>query len=379
MRVTSAVLDAVADSRPYSDSRPLRLTELELGAPGPRELLVRITAAGLCHSDLSVINGDRIRPLPMALGHEAAGEVVRVGASVRDVRPGDQVTLVYVPSCAECAYCRVGEPAMCERGAAANGAGELLSGGRRLRFPGGGTVHHHLGVSAFADHAVVDRSSAVVVDEAVPSAVAALLGCAMSTGYGAVARTAGVGAGESVGVFGLGGVGLSSVMAARALGADPIIAVDPVPAKRALALQLGATIAVPPEQADGMFARLPGGGARWTFEAVGSAAVLAAAFAATGRGGTTVSAGLPHPSARLDIPALTVVAEARTLKGSYMGSTRPQEDIPAMARLWLEGRLPIERLISAELRLEDVNLGMERLADGSAIRQILRPGRETAP
>jgi len=373
MRTIGAILTSVVDERPYEQSRPLELTELELDPPGPSELLVRITAAGLCHSDLSVVNGDRVRPLPMALGHEAAGDVIAVGAAVSDIRIGDQVVLVYVPSCGECLFCQAGQPALCERGAAANGSGELLAGGRRLHFVDGREVHHHLGVSAFAEHVVVDRSSAVVVGRDVPSAVAALLGCATSTGYGAVARTAGIGAGDSVGVFGLGGVGLSAVMAARALQGGPLIAVDPVADKRALALELGATAAVPPEQAAETFSRLPGGGARFTFEAVGSPAVLAAAFAAAGRGGTTVAIGLPHPSSQLTIPALTVVAEARTLKGSYMGSTRPATDIPAMAQLWREGRLPIEKLISAELALDELNLGLERLADGSAVRQIIRP------
>lgn len=373
MKIRSAVLSDVTVVRPFDVSGPLELLDLELAAPGPHQLLVRIGAAGLCHSDLSVVNGDRVRPLPMALGHEAAGTIEAVGDAVTDVSIGDRVVLVYVPSCGECFFCESGQPALCEPGAAANGAGELLGGGRALRSTDGHPVNHHLGVSAFAEYAVVDRSSAVVIADDVPFDVAALLGCAMSTGYGAVARTAGVREGESVAVFGLGGVGLSAIIAAHALGANPIVAVDPVLSKRAIALELGATVAVTPDDAAAVLAALPGHGARWVFEAVGSAAVLEGAFAGTARGGTTVAMGLPHPSATLTISALTVVAEARTVKGSYMGSTRPQVDIPAMVELWRAGLLPVERLISDRLPLSEINLALERLADGSAVRQILIP------
>jgi alcohol dehydrogenase len=377
MKTHSAVLTAVTVERPYASSRPLEIVELDLASPQQHQLLVRIEAAGLCHSDLSVVNGDRIRPLPMALGHEAAGVVEAVGPGVTDVAPGDHVVLVYVPSCGECVFCATGQPALCERGAASNGAGELLGGpgrqGGRALSRDGVPINHHLGVSAFADHAVVDRSSAVVIGDDVPFDVAALLGCAMSTGYGAVARTAGVQARESVAVFGLGGVGLSAIIAAKAIGAHPIVAVDPVASKRALALELGATDALAPDEAAAHLKSLTGGGAQWAFEAVGSAVVLAGAFAGTARGGTTVSMGLPHPSAELTIPALTLVAEARTLKGSYMGSTRPQIDIPAMAELWRNGLLPVEKLISGDVALADINTALDRLADGSAVRQIIRP------
>lgn len=377
MKTRSAVLAAVTTERPYASSRPLDIVELDLAAPGEAQLLVRIAAAGLCHSDLSVVNGDRIRPLPMALGHEAAGVVEAIGPGVTDVSPGDHVVLVYVPSCGECSFCASGQPALCERGAVANGAGELLGGpghaGGRALSRDGVPINHHLGVSAFAGHAVVDRSSAVVIGNDVPFDVAALLGCAMSTGYGAVARTAGVQARESVAVFGLGGVGLSAIIAAKAIGAHPIIAVDPVESKRELALELGATGAFAPDDAAAHLKSLPGGGARWAFEAVGSAVVLAGAFAGTARGGTTVSMGLPHPSAELTIPALTLVAEARTLMGSYMGSTQPQIDIPAMAELWRSGVLPVEKLISGDVALADINMALDRLADGSAVRQIIRP------
>jgi len=376
MRSRKAVLRAAEAARPYTATEPLGIEDIRLAPPGPGEVLVKIEAAGLCHSDLSVVNGDRVRPLPMALGHEAAGRIARVGEGVGDVRVDDHVVLVYVPACGECAFCAADQPAMCEAGAASNGTGELLRGGRRMRDPYGAEVHHHLGVSAFGEFAVVDRSSVVVIEDDVPYDVAALFGCALSTGFGAVTRTAGVRAGDSVAVIGLGGVGLAAVMAAHAMGAGPIVAVDPVEAKRRRAGELGATHAFAPDEMSGRIRDVLGGGANWVFEAVGSAPVMRQAFALTRRGGTTVAMGLPHPSAELTIPALPIIAESRTIKGSYMGSTRPAQDIPAMVRLWRDGRLPVERLISGHVPLEGLNEAMEALADGSAIRQIILPGAE---
>lgn len=373
MRTVSAVLRKTELPRPYPESTPVALEELELDEPAPGEVRVRIEAAGLCHSDLSVVNGDRARPMPMALGHEAAGTVDAVGAGVEDLREGDHVVMAYVPSCGGCAFCRAGQPALCERGAASNSAGELLGGGRRLHAPDGSEINHHLGVSAFATYAVVHRSSAVRIDDDVPWDVAALFGCAMATGYGAVVRTAGVRAGDSVVIIGLGGVGLSAVIAAQAVGAREILVIDPVESKRERALELGGTVAASPDDADATARDRLGDGADWVFEAVGAAPVMEQAFQLTRRGGTTVSMGLPHPSAVLRLPALAIVAESRTIRGSYMGSTRPQEDIPEMARLWREGKLPVERLISAHRPLSEINEALEALADGSAIRQIIVP------
>lgn len=373
MRTIGAVLNAAGLDRPYLETEPLQLVELELDPPGPGEVLVRIEAAGLCHSDLSVVNGDRVRPLPMALGHEASGVVEQVGAGVGSLSVGDHVVMVYVPSCGECVYCVEGQPALCERGAASNGTGELLRGGRRLHTVDGAPINHHLGISAFSDHVVVDASSAVRVPDEIPFDVAALFGCAMATGYGSVVRTAGVQEGDTVVIIGAGGVGMSAVIAARASGASEIVVIDPVQAKRDRASELGATRTAAPDQASQVVGEISRG-ADWVFEAVGAAAVMRQAFELTRRGGTTVSMGLPHPSAELTLPALQIVAESRTIKGSYMGSTRPQEDIPAMAELWLAGKLPVEQLISAHRPLTELNAAMDDLADGTAIRQIIVPG-----
>jgi Zn-dependent alcohol dehydrogenase len=373
MKTTAAVLRAVTTARPYTDSRPLQLEEVELAAPRAGELLIRVEAASVCHSDVSVVDGSRVRPLPMALGHEAAGVVEEVGPGVRDVKPGDHVVLTFVPSCGTCPECSSGRPALCTPGAAANGAGTLLHGPSLLRDRGGQVIHHHLGVSGFARHAVVARESAVVIPADVPLATAALFGCAVLTGAGAVLNTAAVRPGQSVAVFGLGGVGLASVMAANVAGAATIVAVDPVEAKRRLALELGATHAFGPEEAEAAVKDLTGGGAEVSFEAAGVPAVLEAAFRATRRGGTTVAMGLPHPSRTLTLPALAFAGLGQSLVGSYMGSSSPQRDIPRYLALWKKGRLPVDRLQSATLPLDQINEAFEALAAGAAVRQVLRP------
>jgi Zn-dependent alcohol dehydrogenase len=373
VKTTAAVLRAVTDRRPYTESRPMQVEEVELGGPRAGELLVRVEAAGVCHSDLSVVDGSRVRPLPMALGHEAAGVVEEVGVGVRDVKPGDHVVLTFVPSCGLCAECSSGRPALCVPAAAANGAGTLLHGPSLLRDREGKPLHHHLGVSGFARHAVVARESAVVVPADVPLTTAALFGCAVLTGAGAVLNTVSVRPGQSVAVFGLGGVGLASVMAARVASAWPIIAVDPVAAKRDLARELGATAVFAPEEAEKGIKDLTGGGAEVTFEAAGVPAVLEAAFRAARRGGTTVAMGLPHPSKTVSLPALAFAGLGQALVGSYMGSAAPQRDIPRYVALWKAGRLPVDKLLSATLPLDRINDAFESLAQGLAVRQVLHP------
>lgn len=373
MKTVAAVLRSVTEKRPYTESRPLALEEVELAAPRAGELLIRVAAAGVCHSDVSVVDGSRIRPLPMALGHEAAGVVEEVGPGVRDVKPGDHVVLTFVPSCGMCAECASGRPALCAPAAVVNGAGTLLHGPSLLRDRDGKTIHHHLGVSGFARHAVVARESAVVVPQDVPLQVAALFGCAVLTGAGAVLNTAAVRPGQSVAIFGLGGVGLASVIGAAVAGAYPIIAVDPVPAKRELARQLGATAVLAPEEAEKAVKDLTGGGAEVTFEAAGVPAVMEAAFKATRRGGVTVSMGLPHPSRTITLPALAFAGLGQTLTGSYMGSAAPQRDIPRYISLWKAGRMPVDRLQSATMPLEKINDAFESLAAGAAVRQVLLP------
>ncbi|WP_191059934.1 zinc-dependent alcohol dehydrogenase family protein [Geminicoccus harenae] len=374
MKIRAAVLHEAPKAPPFAASRPLAIETVELAPPGLGEVLVRIGAAGLCHSDLSVINGDRPRPVPMVLGHEASGVVERCGAGVDDLVPGDHVIMVFVPSCGHCTCCSEGRPALCEPGNASNGQGSLLSGERRLSL-GGQPVHHHIGVSAFAEHAVVSRRSLVKVDRELPLEIAALFGCAVLTGVGAVANTARIRAGETVAVVGLGGVGLSAVLGALAAGAAQVIAVDLAQDKLALARDLGATDtfnAGDPGVVDAVRAAT-GGGVDHALEMAGSARALELAFDLTRRGGVTTTAGLANPAARFPLNPVRLVAEERTLRGSYVGSCIPSRDIPRFVSLYRAGRLPVDRLLTSRGRLADINEGFDLLASGQTIRHVITP------
>ncbi len=374
MKIRAAVLQQMGATLPYAESRPLSIETIELASPGRDEVMIKIAAAGLCHSDLSVINGDRPRPMPMALGHEASGVVHEVGEGVTDLLPGDHVVVVFVPSCGHCALCAGGRPALCEPGAAANGAGTLLSGARRIsKVPDGGLLNHHLGCSVFAEYATVSRRSLVKIDADIPLEEAALFGCAVLTGVGAVVNTAKVQAGESVAVIGLGGVGLAALIGAAAAGARQIVAVDLADDKLETARSLGATHTVNARDADAaaQIRALSNGGVDHALEFAGSIRALELAWAITRRGGTTVTAGLPPAGANFPLPAVALVAEERTLKGSYIGTCVPSRDIPRYIALYRQGRLPVDRLLSGRLTLDEINTGFDRLQDGSAIRQVV--------
>ncbi len=373
MKVKAAVLREGGLDRPYAQSNPLKIESVNLDAPGRGELLVRILAAGLCHSDLSVIDGSRPRPLPMVLGHEAAGEVVELGKGVEGFAVGDHVVFAFVPICGHCEPCATGRPALCEPGAAANTAGELLGAGRRWSDDEGNRLRHHLGVSAFAEYVVASARSAVKIDRDLPSEIAALFGCAVLTGVGAVVNTAKVAPGESVAIFGLGGVGLSALLGARCSGAYPLVAVDVNPERLELALSLGAhhTLDARSPRVVEALRELTRGGVQYAIESVGNESVLAQAYAATRRGGTTVSVGLPSPEKRLSIPAVSLVAEERILRGSYMGSAVPSRDLPRYIALYRAGLLPVDRLLTHRLLLDQLNEGFDRLARGEAVRQVL--------
>ncbi|MBQ1766717.1 MAG: zinc-dependent alcohol dehydrogenase family protein [Aquincola sp.] len=373
MKIRAAVLERMGAEPPYARSRPLAIRQVELAPPGPDEVLVKIAAAGLCHSDLSVINGDRPRPMPMALGHEAAGIVEALGPGVGDLVVGDHVVVVFVPSCGHCAPCAEGRPALCEPGAAANGAGTLLSGERRLADEDGRPLNHHLGCSVFAEYATVSRRSLVKVDKAVPLDEAALFGCAVLTGVGAVVNTAKVSAGASTAVIGLGGVGLAAVLGAHAAGARQIVAIDLSDAKLEEALRLGATHVVNAAAADAaeQVKALSDGGVEYAFEFAGAVRALDLAWRITRRGGSTVTAGLPPPGAAFALPAVSLVAEERTLRGSYIGTCVPSRDIPRFMALYRQGRLPVDKLLSGRLALDEINEGFDRLHEGQAVRQVV--------
>ena len=372
MKVRAAVLRQMGLPAPYAQSKPLVIETVELDPPGPGEILVKVQAAGLCHSDLSVIDGSRPRVMPMVMGHEAAGEVVQAGEGVTDLKPGDRVVFSFVPVCGHCLPCASGRPALCEPGAKANVAGTLLSGERR--WHDAEPLNHHLGVSAFADHTVVSARSAVKIDPALKPEIAALFGCAVMTGMGAVVNTARVSPGESVAVFGLGGVGLSAVLGAKAAGAYPLVAVDVVPQKLELARELGATHCIqagPGVDVAALIKEATTGGVHHAIESVGHEQVLAQAYAATRRGGTTITVGLPHPSKQFSISAVSLVAEERTVKGSYLGSCVPTRDIPRFIALHQAGQLPVEKLLTQTIRLEEINEAFDKLAAGLAVRQVV--------
>ena len=378
MRTRAAVLRQRIELPDYADRQPLEVATVELEPPRTGEVLVRIEAAGLCHSDISVINGDRPRPTPMVLGHEACGVVVDRGPGVDDIDVGQRVVCVYVPRCGTCDMCVAGRPALCPRAGTTNAAGEMPGGGFRWRLEDGSPIHHHLGISAFAEHTVIDRRSLIPVPNDIPPVTAALFGCAVMTGAGAVLNTAGVRPSESVAVFGLGGVGLSAVLGAVVAGAAPIIAIDPVPAKRELALSLGATHAFAPDEAVTGIREITGRGVQHSVEAVGSAQVVMDAWAATRPGGNTVSVGLANPRQKLEIPASVLVAEGRRLIGSYLGDCVPERDVPRFIRLWQDGRMPIDRLHSATIPLSRINEAVKSLAEGTAIRQMIVPDQSPA-
>jgi alcohol dehydrogenase len=367
-----AVLEKMGAGTPYAQTKPLVIEAVELDPPGPGEVLVKIAAAGLCHSDLSVINGDRPRPTPMLLGHEAAGMVEAVGAGVADLARGDHVVMVFVPSCGHCAPCAEGRPALCEPGAAANTAGTLLSGARRLHR-NGQALHHHLGCSAFAEYATVSRRSLVKIDPELPLAEAALFGCAVLTGVGAVVNTARVAMGQTVAVIGLGGVGLAAVLGAVCAGAGRIVAVDLAQDKLDLARALGATDAFN-AGAEGCVDEVRAatrGGVDFALEFAGSVKAMELAYKITRRGGTTISAGLPPPTHMLQIPHVNMVAEERTVKGSYIGTCVPVRDLPRYIALYRQGRLPVDKLLTARMKLADINAGFDRLHEGKAVRQVV--------
>jgi len=374
IKTTAAVLYETGLPRPYAESLPLVVDEINLEPPGKREVLVEVSAAGLCHSDLSVIDGSRPRVRPMVLGHEASGIVREIGAEVKDFEAGDHVVFSFVPICGQCDYCVAGRAALCTKGARTNTEGSLLSGNRRFADAKLQVLHHHLGVSAFSRFTVTAQESLVKIDQSLPLETAALFGCAVMTGVGAVFNTAQVSPGKSVAIFGLGGVGLSAVMGASASGAYPIVVADMFEEKLALGRELGATHAVNVNQTDAAEAirEITKGGAEYVFECAGSEQVLIQAYESTKRGGTTIALGLPHPNKMFSVPAVTIVAEEKVIRGSYMGSSVPRRDIPRYVSLYQAGLLPVDQLRAQTLKLEEINEGFDILATGETVRQIIR-------
>ena len=372
MKVTAALIFEQGLDKPYVNSEAVKVDEVDLDGPGATEILVEIAAAGVCHSDLSVVNGNRARPVPVVLGHEGTGVVVEVGRAVQDIRVGDHVAFIFMPNCGLCLQCRIGKPSNCEKGNAANAKGRLLSGKRRLSFKGR-EINHFAGVSCFSEYVTADHRSVVKLPKEIPLDVATVFSCAVITGVGAVVNTAKVPMGASVGVVGLGGVGLSVLLGAKAAGARQIIGIDPIKYKRDYAKELGAHLVFDPENPEVVkeIRENTKGGLEYVFEAVGEIDAIELAFAITGRGGTTTSSGLSHPSLDFKVNHVQLVAEERVIKGSFLGSCVPKRDVPNYVRMFQDGNLPVDQLISQKISLSEINEAFDRLDRGEAIRQII--------
>lgn len=375
MKIKAAVLHQIGGhERPYNKSNPLKIEEVVLGKPGKEEVLVQIKAAGLCHSDLSVIDGNRPRQTPMVLGHEAAGIIVELGEDVKGFEVGDHVVFGFLPVCGHCEYCASGRAALCNNGAHANNEGILLNGDRKISNSKGEKYYHHLGVSGFAEYSIASIYSLVKIDKSYPFDVAALFGCAILTGMGAVVHTAEVAPGDDILVVGLGGVGLAAILGAKAVGASKIIAADINEDKLNVAKEYGAThtLNTAKENAmDELKTQLTNSGVDKSIEFAGAMPALDFAFNATKKGGLTVTGALPHPDSRLSLNPLVLVGQEKSLKGCYLGSCVPTIDIPKFLKLYEKGELPVDKLITHRLKLDEINEGFERLANGEAIRQVI--------
>lgn len=375
MKMLAAVMYEQGLPPPFSESRPFRIEEVELSGPGEGEVLVEVRGAGLCHSDLSVVQGQRPRPLPIVGGHEGAGIVREVGKGVVGFRPGDHVAMAAVAGCGQCKVCLSGRPGLCTAVSAARNEGLLATGVRRLQLKNGDKLNHYSGISVFAQYAVVVPNSLVKIDSRVAFDVAALFGCAVVTGAGAVFNSARVRAGSTVAVIGLGGVGLTTVMAAREAGASKIIGLDLLTSKFDLARAVGATdcIDASTELAVQQVRDLTGGGADYTFEISGSLAALDMAQKITARGGEVVGVGLGKAGALFNVNHLQWIAEERVMRGSLMGGGDPKVDIPKYVDLYLRGQMPVDRLRSDQISFDQLNSGFDQLSGGEVVRQILLP------
>jgi Zn-dependent alcohol dehydrogenase len=349
--------------------------EVELADPGPTEVLVRIDAAGVCHSDQHYLTGDLVSRMPVVPGHEGAGVVEAVGAQVTLVRPGDTVCLMWRPRCGRCRYCLAGRPTLCQSGAIHAASGGLQDGTTRLRHPAGGAIHHLMGVSCFAEYAVVSERAVVPVPAGVPPEIAAITGCAVITGVGTVLNVIGACAGDGLAVFGAGGVGLSVVMGAVLAGAYPIIAVDVVAERLDAARRLGATHTVDASGGDvnEAIAAIRPDGVDWAVEAIGRPATLRQAFDALRPGGTLVAIGLGAAGQELSLPLNLLVQRERRVVGSLYGSANPLLDVPMLLELYQAGRLPIDQLVGRHYPLEGINDAFADLVGGAVGRGIIRP------
>lgn len=358
----------------HEPGAPLVVEDLSVSEPREGEVLVKVSAAGVCHSDYHYMLGELPCPTPIVLGHEGAGIVESVGPGVTRVQPGDAVVLMWRARCGSCAYCLSGRPALCEVGRLGRERGGLLDGTTRLSL-GSREVHHFLGVSCFAEYCVVAEESLQVIPAGLPPEIGAMVGCAVITGLGAVLNVVGDAAGRSVLIVGAGGVGLSAVMGAKLAGADPIIVCDLEPEKLNLATELGATHVIDASVTGLLEAvlEISPAGVDWALEAVGLPATLEQAISCLAPGGTAVAIGLGSKDARLSVRINHLVQGDRGVRGSLYGSANTPLDVPRILNLYNSDRLPLARLLGKSYPLTAVNEAYEELASGAVGRAVIRP------
>ncbi len=356
--VRAAVLPAVGS--------PLEITDIDLPEPGPGQVRVRLAAAGVCHSDLSLTNGTMRVPVPAVLGHEGAGTVVAVGEGVTSVAPGAEVVLNWAPSCGSCHPCSLGEVWLCVN--ALNGAASVYA-----HTADGAELHPGLNVAAFAEETVVAENCLIPLPEGIPLTEAALLGCAVLTGYGAIHHSARVRAGETVAVFGAGGVGLATLQAARIAGAGQIIAVDVSPEKEELARRAGATdYVVASETTAKDIRRLTGGhGTDVAVECVGRAVTIRTAWESTRRGGRTTVVGIGGKDQQVTFNALEIFHWGRTLAGCVYGNCDPAADLPVLADHIRSGRLDLTSMVSERITLDGIPAAFDTMLAGKGGRALV--------
>lgn len=345
---------------------------VEVRGPQRSEVTVKLAACGVCHSDLSATNGTIPIPPPLVLGHEGAGVVVEVAEGVADFAVGDHVVSVFVSMCGRCRYCVTGRPSLCDQ--AARTAATLPDGSRPVRDARGEPLNVFSGCGVMAEYATLHVDSVVKVDTNVPLESAALLGCGVMTGVGAVFNTARVEPGSVAVVFGVGGVGLNVVQACVIAGAAMVVAVDPSESKLELARRFGATHTVNPTGESNVvraLRKLTGGGADYAFECVGRGEIVAHAYGSLGKGGTAVVVGVAPPKDQTSIGTATLVFAEKTLTGSYFGSARPRQDFPRLLALHQSGRLLLDELITTRYPIEEAPRAFADLAEGKNARGMI--------
>ena len=348
--------------------QPLAIETVVVDGPGPHEVRIRTAACGLCHSDLHFIEGTYPHPLPAIPGHEAAGIVEAVGSEVRTVKVGDAVVTCLSAFCGHCEFCVTGRMSLCLGGDTRRAAGSSP----RITRPDGSLVNQMLNLSAFAEVMLVHEHACVRVDPAMPLDRAAVLGCAVTTGAGAIFNTCKVTPGETVAVVGCGGVGLATINAAKIAGAGRIIAADPIPEKRALAQKLGATDVIDPMDADAaaQIKALTKGGVDHAIEAVGRSASAELAVRSLRRGGTATILGMMPLSEKVALGAMDLLS-GKKLQGALMGGNRFPVDLPRLVDFYLRGLLDLDSIIAERIPLESINEGFEKMKRGDSARSVI--------